>query len=163
MVTYWWLGKLLKPLEDLACHMDRSNSENVIQEAHIESSIQEFDSLIYSFNGLSRKLKQSFETQKQFSSYVAHEFRIPLAIMQTKLDVYNKSQNKDTEGLILNFSKYENEHIIGNHELLYQAFLNIVQNAIKYNIENGIVNLSIHIENQSSISIPASLFAFVFQ
>ena len=205
IITYWWLGKVLKPLEDLAIHMDRSNSENIIQEAQIESSIQEFDSLIHSFNGLSRKLKESFDTQKQFSSYVAHEFRTPLAIMQTKLDVYKKSQDKDIDGLMENFSnqiqklsdlvnnildlsgiqkvelnervpisllleeviedveplaqekniqiiyenalEYETELVLGNHELLYQAFSNIVQNAIKYNKEHGKIWLSIRKEN----------------
>ena len=208
-ITYWWLGKVLKPLEDLAVHMDKSNKENIIQEATIESSVKEFDSLIHSFNGLSRKLKESFETQKKFSSYVAHEFRTPLAVMQTKLDVYKKNPERNTEDLILNFTnqiqklselvnsilnlsgiqkielkelvpipllleevmddledraqkknikmELKNSNIdfsiqvIGNHELLYQAFFNIVENAIKYNVINGKIFISVKEYGQSII------------
>ena len=207
LISYWWLGKILKPLEDLAEHMDRSNSENIIEETDIESSVQEFDSLINSFNGLSKKLKASFDTQKQFSSYVAHEFRTPLAVMQTKLDVYKKSREKDTDNLIENFSNqiqklsdlvnnildlsgiqkveltelvpisllldevvedlentaeqknvdiiYENDcedgldEVLGNHELLYQAFSNIVENAIKYNREDGKIWIKTYKENEN--------------
>lgn len=41
-----------------------------------------------------------------------------------------------------------NESIIGNPELLYRAFYNIVENAIKYNVVNG--NVQVHIEKNTS-------------
>lgn len=37
--------------------------------------------------------------------------------------------------------------IKGNHELLYQAFYNLIENAIKYNRQNGIVDVDISLEN----------------
>ena len=202
-VTYWGLGKLLKPLQELSLHMERSSKENSIAEAKIDSSIQEVDSLISSFNVMSKRLEEAFTTQKEFSAYVAHEFRTPLAVMQTKIDVYRKNPEKETEDLILNLSEQVKRltelvncilelsgiqkaeltdlvpvpllleeviedleekavkklvqirlqedtimaedgfscQILGNHELLYQAFFNVIDNAIKYNHTGGKINI----------------------
>lgn len=41
----------------------------------------------------------------------------------------------------------------GNHELLYQAFYNIIENAIKYNNENGVVDVIISVENNNKIYV----------
>ena len=205
MLTYWGLGKILKPLQELSLHMERSSTENIISEAKIESPIQEIDSLIGSFNVMSRRLKEAFMTQKEFSAYVAHEFRTPLAVMQTKIDVYRKDPEKEPEELVLHITEqikkltelvncileiagiqkaeltdlvpvpllieevmedleqktmekkikisFEDDtagteeefpcQILGNHGLLYQAFFNVIENAIKYNHLGG--RIMIHI------------------
>lgn len=47
----------------------------------------------------------------------------------------------ERNNIVINVKQVQGE-IIGNYELIYIAFLNLVQNAIKYNKKNGVVNIS---------------------
>ncbi|MGY3725607.1 Signal transduction histidine kinase [Granulicatella balaenopterae] len=100
--TYFILGKLLNPLQELSHHMERVDQENLVQQIEINSNVKEFDSLICSFNSMMAKIKEAFDVQKQFSAYIAHELRTPLAVIQTKMDIYQKEQNlKECDKLII--------------------------------------------------------------
>ena len=210
LLTYFVLGKVLRPLQQLSEHMRMVEQENSICSADIISEVREVDSLICSFNTMSSKLQDSFEKQKQFSSFIAHEFRTPLAVIQTKIDVFNKQPDQEPTDLvnhILNqvsrlsklvsqildlasiqrvelkekipvdmmleevtedLEDYADEaqvslqiegiptekafdthafQVIGNHDLLYQAFFNLVENGIKYNRAGGTVHVVIRNEN----------------
>ncbi len=87
LITYFILGKFLKPLETLSLHMSESAFPNKI---HIKSKDKEVSILINSFNHMIDQLNESFERQKMFSSHIAHELRTPLAIMKTNISVYKK-------------------------------------------------------------------------
>lgn len=204
--TYFIMGKVLNPLQKLSDHMKISEKENLLEKTNIKSNLREIDSLIDSFNFMNEKLLAMFNNQKHFSSFVAHEFRTPLAIIQTNIEVYKKQppEEKDHDKIIslistqvsnltmlvtqilnlvaiqrvelkdrvpinilleevvddledyaleknvtLNLTFYDKGNkvtdipvdIIGNHNLLYQAFFNLVENGIKYNVENGTVSI----------------------
>ncbi len=205
--TYVFLGRYLSPLKKLSQHMDSMNKQNLSESVALSSQATEISSLIDSFNNMMKKLKKSFEMQRNFSSYVAHELKTPLAVLQMKIDVFQKKEYEKEEAeqllevisvqvnkldniinKILELSHIErmelkesipldilledllvdfedialNEEIrlafhsslpegraangagftiTGNYTLLYQAFFNLVDNAIKYSYRGGAVEL----------------------
>lgn len=212
-VTSYFVKRQLRPLKQLSDHMAQVDRENLIDNIQIDTPVKEAEILLESFNNMTRRVREAFDNQKNLASYIAHELRTPLAVIQTKLDVYKKmpDEDKNPDGLvemmdvqvnkltnlinrILEFSniqrieltelipiyilveevfedlddKAEEKNVTmelennsnlsddelmgveikGNHELLYQAFYNLIENAIKYNREGGVINVSISVENQ---------------
>ena len=216
VVTSYFVKRQLRPMKQLADHMAQVDRENLIENIQVETPMQEAEILIESFNNMTNRVAEAFDNQKNLTSYIAHELRTPLAVIQTKLDVYKKmpEQDKNPDSLvemmdgqiskltllinrILEFSniqrieltenvpiyflieevfddledKSEEKNvklnlknstsmtdeklmaieIKGNHELLYQAFYNLIENAIKYNKVNGTVNVVIDVKNTEII------------
>lgn len=209
LLTYILLGRFLMPLKKVSEHMDRVERQNLNESIEILSNTEEINSLILSFNHMMYKLKKSFETQKNLSSYIAHELKTPLTVLQTKIEIFRmKSYDKNEveellsivlkqvvklsniihkilelshvermelkekipldillEDLIVDFEEkafqeniklectikdFQEEetgnskfNIIGNYTLLYQAFFNLLDNAIKYNYRGGRVELEL--------------------
>ena len=92
--------KILNPLYSLTNHIKKVDDENTISQIEVTSKIIEIDQLITAYNSMSKKLQDTFQMQKNFSMYIAHEFRTPLAVMQTEIDVYEKNC-KDEQFTIL--------------------------------------------------------------
>ncbi len=191
MLTYFILGRVLSPLKKLSDEMSYIDKSNLTDHIDVSASTREIESLITSFNDMLAKLKKSFDVQKNSTSYLAHELKTPLAVMQAKLEVFKKENHslEDLDGLIFDVEKQvkklvdvvtkinelnevtrlelndkipvkllmeelvqdlepvadvrdvhicieeifsESLFIMGNHTLLYQAFFNILENAIKY-------------------------------
>lgn len=212
------MGRYLSPLKQLSRHMDDMDRQNLSESVALYSRAIEISSLIDSFNKLMRKLKNSFEMQKDFSSYVAHQLKTPLAVLQTKIEVFRKKEYEEQaakelldtvavqvvklntiigkildlshiermelkeeipldillEDLLIDFEEraeeatitLEFEHlevsdnqkafnIIGNYTLLYQAFFNVVDNAIKYSDKGGRVKLVLE-SKQTNICVRVS-------
>lgn len=209
LLTYILLGRFLMPLKKVSEHMDRVERQNLNESIEILSNTEEINSLILSFNHMMYKLKKSFETQKNLSSYIAHELKTPLTVLQTKIEVfrmksYDKNEVEELLSIVLkqvvklsniihkilelshvermelkekipldilledlivdfeekafqeniklectikDFQEEETENskfnIIGNYTLLYQAFFNLLDNAIKYNYRGGRVELEL--------------------
>lgn len=202
LITYIILGRYLSPLNKLSKHMDSMDRQNLSETVEISSCAIEIKSLVNSFNNLMSKLKKSFEMQKNFSSYVAHQLKTPLAVLQTRIEVFNKNGHKKEEveellntlsvqvsklnniiskilelshiermelkedipldilleDLLVDFEEraereniklefenlvlienqeYKKFNVIGNYTLLYQAFFNLIDNAIKYSYKGG--------------------------
>ena len=197
-LTYYVSGKALEPLSELNNQVKNLTVQNLSQTLPMPQTKDEISELTESFNEMTAKLEESFQTQERFSANAAHELRTPLTVLQTKLDVFKKSNthtDEEYQNIIATFEKQVGrlrnlitvlldmtniEHnteqdtvnlcdvledivselmpveeknkvtllincsdvtVIGNLDLLYRAFYNLVENGIKYNKENGMVTV----------------------
>lgn len=79
-------------------------------------------------------------------------------------DLYFISEKKGVKMNIIG----KDEVIRGNYDLIYRAFYNLIENSIKYNNENGEVEINIKNENEivikdTGIGIPDELKANIFE
>lgn len=77
---------MLKPLENLNEEIKRKEAKNLHDEIVFDDNGDEISQLIKSFNRMSRRLGNSFDTQKEFVENASHELKTPLAIIQANLD-----------------------------------------------------------------------------
>lgn len=95
--TYFAAGYVLKPITYLSKEVKKRNIDNFSKVLSVPQSSDEIQDLTVSFNQLLLELQHSFTLQQQFSANAAHELRTPLAILQTKLDVFSLSKEIDQE------------------------------------------------------------------
>lgn len=209
-LTYYIAGKALEPIQALNEQVKNINSHNLSESLDIPPSKDEIAELTASFNDMTDKLARSFAAQKRFSADAAHELRTPLAVLQTKLDVFCKRKQhspEEYEALTTAFQKqikrlrslvtelleiadmerglqrqdvslemlledvvneleplakeknialtlnHGNLSVSGDYELLYRAFYNLTENAIKYNIPHGSVTISAAVKDQNCIAV----------
>lgn len=96
-LTYYITGKALKPLHSLHTQVKQINAQNLSTSISIPSTKDEIAELSVSFNDMMNQINEAFLTQKRFSASAAHELRTPLAILQTKVDVFKKKQEHTTK------------------------------------------------------------------
>ena len=87
-IAYFVSGRALKPLQQLAQQAQRVDQDSIATVRLDEDTVQEFGQLSRSVNRMLDGLAQSFELQRQFAGNAAHELRTPLAILQTKLELF---------------------------------------------------------------------------
>ncbi|MGL4762275.1 MAG: sensor histidine kinase [Sarcina sp.] len=97
ILTYLIMGKSLKPLKDLSKEMKNTSIENLSKEIEVGKRLDEIYDLSVSFNYMNKRLNEAFMMQKRFSNSAAHELRTPLAVMRTKIDVFNKRKHSSIE------------------------------------------------------------------
>lgn len=229
-LTYYISGKALKPLNTLNGQVKNINVHNLSETLYVPPTKDEIAELTITFNEMTDKLNSAFMMLGRFSADAAHELRTPLAVLQTKVDVFKKKkehtneeydalisviekQTKRLRGLVGNLLEMtnmndngeqssifvkdifediiselshiakdknvtlsldcDNSMVTGNTDLLYRAFYNLVENGIKYNIDDGgtvdvIVNrlskeqVSIKIKD-SGIGIPEKNKKHIFE
>ncbi|MGT2906572.1 sensor histidine kinase [Streptococcus dentiloxodontae] len=197
-ILYTLIKRIMKPFKDLAGTVADINIDNLPDYQNDLATVgttREMEQLTTAFNQALGKLYQSYDHERRFSNDVAHELRLPLAIMRSKIDLYQK-QPMDTqdfvasmdtsverlsnlvEGVLL-FSRQNQltlsqvalkdllEEILFDLEgmaeqkqvslsltgddliltsddrLLARALYNLLENAIKYNVTNGSVQVDI--------------------
>lgn len=200
VLTYYVVGKSLQPLQKLNTQVKNMTVSHLAETLSVTDANDEIAALTHSFNEMTDKLNEAFVTQQRFSANAAHELRTPLAVLQTKIDVFKKSAShtateydaliavceKQVSGLrslvktLLDMTnidedvEYDAIHlkdvfedimaelatiaqkhkvslrlkcddctVMGNLDLLYRAFYNLVENGIKYNKEYGSVTVEV--------------------
>lgn len=96
-IAYFVSGQALKPLRKLSQQAERIDQDSISDIRLNEDTVKEFRQLSISVNLMLDRLSESFATQRQFSGNAAHELRTPLAIMQTKLELF-AAEHKNMEG-----------------------------------------------------------------
>lgn len=90
--TYYVSGKVLLPVRVLNAQVKNINSHNLRESLEVPPTKDELAELTQSFNAMTDKLAEAFAMQQRLSADAAHELRTPLAVLQTKLDVFRKKQ-----------------------------------------------------------------------
>lgn len=90
-LTWLLSGLSLRPLKKFSDKIGDITEQNLSAPVTVPESKDEIALLAISFNQMLSRLDAAFEAQKQFVANAAHELRTPLAIMQTKLEVFNKN------------------------------------------------------------------------
>ena len=88
VIAYFVSGRALKPLGDFARQTGQINEESLTDTRLSEDTSGEFGELSRSVNAMLDRLAQSFDTQRQFTGTAAHELRTPLALIQTRLELF---------------------------------------------------------------------------
>ena len=102
-IAYFVSGQALKPLRKLSQQAEKIDQDSISDIRLNEDTVKEFRQLSVSVNLMLDRLSESFATQRQFSGNAAHELRTPLAIMQTKLELFaaeHKNMEDDTAELV---------------------------------------------------------------
>ena len=102
-IAYFVSGQALKPLRKLSQQAEKIDQDSISDIRLNENTLSEFRQLSVSVNLMLDRLSESFATQRQFSGNAAHELRTPLAIMQTKLELFAAEHNNlegDTAELV---------------------------------------------------------------
>ena len=97
VLTYFIIGYILKPLHDFTNQVKKIKIDDEHNNISILTNATEILSLQSSFNLMLSHIEKDFQTQKQFSANVAHELRTPLAIMKTKIEVFNKKKHENIQ------------------------------------------------------------------
>ncbi len=90
---YFIIGRAFFPLQKLSRQFEDIQAKNLQQEIILKSSSIEIVRLTDAFNGMLKRLNDTFSAQRQFSANAAHELRTPLAVMRTKFEVFEKNKN----------------------------------------------------------------------
>ena len=96
-LTYYLSGKALKPLDTLNDQVKNIHVHNLSESLSVPPTKDEIAELTATFNEITDKLNDSFMMQQRFSASAAHELRTPLAVLQTKVDVFKKKKIQTTE------------------------------------------------------------------
>ena len=92
-LIYFIVGYALRPLQKLGRQIQDIQAKNMQQPIALESNSIEIVRLTDAFNRMLKRLNDAFSAQRQFSANAAHELRTPLAVMQTKVEVFEKNKN----------------------------------------------------------------------
>lgn len=209
-LTYYVSGKALQPLDILSGQVRNLNVHTLSEPLTVPQSNDEIAELSRAFNDMITTLDNAFMMQKRFSANAAHELRTPLAVLQTKIDVFHKKQShtvveydaivsvfekqirrlrglvkellamtnmedeKDVhticladmfEDMMVELSSIADEknislsvhcdesEILGNVDILYRAFYNLIENGIHYNEEGGYVQVDVVKQRNGRINI----------
>lgn len=91
VVTYFISGHALRPIKEFSDKIEEVQVQNLSDSRIEENNVKELNKLGISYNNMLERLSDAFEIQRQFTANAAHELRIPLALMQVQLDLYNSA------------------------------------------------------------------------
>jgi heavy metal sensor kinase len=94
----WYLARrALRPFEEITRTAEKITYENLNTQLLTEHKEEEIQRLVHSFNGMVRRLNESFQQMRKFNADAAHELRTPLAILQGETEVALRSPNLPEE------------------------------------------------------------------
>ncbi len=96
-MMYFIMGYAMKPLKKLGKQIEEIQAKNLRRPVVLDGGSIEIVRLTNAFNEMLKRLGDTFTAQRQFSANAAHELRTPLAVMRTKLEVFEKNPNPETE------------------------------------------------------------------
>lgn len=95
LLTYFITGKSLHKLKEFSENIENIQAQNLSEPLDSHDLPKEIQRLSASFNKMLTRLDEAFSAQKHFSANAAHELRTPLAVIQAKIDVFQKVEHTD--------------------------------------------------------------------
>lgn len=84
--SYYFMGKFLRPLEDLNKEISEVTAHKLTTQIPVEQSNDEISILASSFNTMISRLNDVFQSQKDFTASASHEIRTPITRMAFQLE-----------------------------------------------------------------------------
>ncbi|MCU7615477.1 HAMP domain-containing histidine kinase [Chryseobacterium sp. GMJ5] len=85
-LSYYFMGKFLRPLEDLNNEISEVTAHKLATQIPVEQSNDEISILAQSFNTMIVRLNDVFQSQKDFTASASHEIRTPITRMAFQLE-----------------------------------------------------------------------------
>ena len=86
-LTWWWAGRLVRPIEQIAAMTDEIQTGSLDRRLDIVDAPDEIVRLAGSFDRMLERLSVEAGIQRQLLENTSHEMRTPLAILATNTDV----------------------------------------------------------------------------
>lgn len=94
----WFLaGRALKPFDEITRTAEKITYENLNTQIYTKRKEEEIQRLVQAFNGMVKRLDESFRQMRKFNADAAHELRTPLAILQGETEVALRSPDLPEE------------------------------------------------------------------
>lgn len=128
------VGQILKPVMEIARTAKNISLENLSARVKIEHADEEMKYLADAFNGMIARLEESFQYITQFSTYVSHELKTPLAIIKGEAEyVLKQERNAKEYKKVVSITLEEVERMLKTvSDLLLLAKLEYWQEVIKF-------------------------------
>lgn len=102
IAAYYYIKQIFKPIDKLNTAIQKVTDTSLYQHLQIKSASKDLNQIAINFNRMLDRLKESFESQKNFNQSASHQLKTPLAIMSSlikKLTPYSQ-QEKETISLL---------------------------------------------------------------
>lgn len=97
--SYYFMGRFLRPLEDLNKEISEVTAHKLTTQVPVEHSNDEISILARSFNTMIVRLNDVFQSQKDFTASASHEIRTPITRMAFQLENLIKLEQHSPETL----------------------------------------------------------------
>ena len=122
LMSFWLSRRAYKPIARIIKSVNLLNADTLHQPLPLPDTKDELYELLHTFNGLLRRLSETFVIQKNFINYVSHEFNTPLAAITGNIEVFAQknrtpAEYRDLAGTLLGHVAYI-EQLMDNLRLL---------------------------------------------
>lgn len=94
-ISYFISKNITKPLVTMSNKMNQIRRDGFQNKLELDTSYEETDNLIETFNEMMYQIEASFNQQRQFVEDASHELRTPLQIIQGHLNLIKRWGKKD--------------------------------------------------------------------
>ena len=89
LISKWMASYAYRPFSKVISQVQKISTSNLDIQIESPNTNDELQDLIETFNDLLTKISETFVIQKNFVSYVSHEFKTPLTSMLGNLEVFS--------------------------------------------------------------------------
>ncbi len=172
-LSRWMANMAYRPFRTIIRQVDNISTRDLDKQIKIPNTKDELQDLIVTFNKLLTKISETFVIQKNFVSYVSHEFKTPLTTMLGNLEVFSLKnrtpeeykkltqqmineikQLEDTLNTLIIISDLRNESDITSQERIDEIIWEIISKiSAQYHKADITVNMDILPEDENLLSV----------